>query len=399
MQPRLATASTTLALSIPPASNLMKLPSALLLLGALLLPALSAPSAPAPAPSAAAPLRVLLAGLAHGHAGGFLRQAEPDIVTLVGVWERDDTVWEKYQKNPKLAGVKRYTRLEDALASSGAEAVWAFSDTRDHLAIVRAAAPRKLSVIVEKPLAVSWADAAEIAALARSHHTLALTNYETSWYPAFEEVRQMLGTDGPLGPLRQIYAQAGHEGPVKIKVGPEFLAWLRDPVRGGGGALFDFGCYGANLATWWLGNRAPDSVTAHTSRFDPANYPDCDDHAVIQLVYPDVQVTVVGSWHWPYARKDVALYGERGSVVTTNDHSYAVRTGRTPLEAREATATRRVPLRWFADVVRRGEDPVSDPSSLENNLIVMKILDAARRSAAEGRAIKLTEYASPPSQR
>src|SRR6185436_7325168 len=198
--------------------------------------------------------------------------------------------------------------------------------------------------IVEKPLAVSWAAAAEMAALARQHGTLVLTNYETSWYPCFEEIQKMLGADGPLGPLRQIYAQAGHEGPVKIRVGPEFLDWLRDPVRGGGGALFDFGCYGANLATWWLGNRAPDHVSAHTSQFDTVNYPDCDDHAVIQLVYPDVQVTVVGSWHWPYARKDVALYGERGAVITTNDHAYSVRTSaRTPFEAREAKAERRVP--------------------------------------------------------
>jgi predicted dehydrogenase len=345
--------------------------------------------------AAPTPLRVLLAGLAHGHAGGFLRQAEPGIVNLVGVWEPDDSIWEKYQKNPRLVGVTRYIDLSDAIAKSSAEAVWAFSDTRDHLPIVKASAPRHLPVIVEKPLAVSWAAATEMAALAQRHHTLVLTNYETSWYPAFDEVRQMLGADGPLGPLRQIYAQAGHEGPVKIKVGPEFLAWLRDPVRGGGGALFDFGCYGANLATWWLGNRAPTSVSAHTSQFDKVNYPDCDDHAVIQLVYPDVQVTVVGSWHWPYARKDVALYGENGAVVTTNDHAYTLRTGKKPIEARDAKAERRVPLRWFATTVRAGVDPVDDPSSLANNLIVMKILEAARRSAAEGRAIPLAELTGP----
>lgn len=339
----------------------------------------------------AAPLKVLLAGLTHGHAGGFLRQAEPGVVTIVGVWEPDDTVWEKYKKNARLTTVTRYRDLNEALTKSGAEAVWAFSNTKTHVDIVRAAAPKKLSVIVEKPLAVSWADAAEIAKVTKQHGTLALTNYETSWYPCFEEIQKMLGNDGPLGPLRQIYAHAGHEGPVKIKSPPEFLDWLRDPVRGGGGALFDFGCYGANLATWWLGNRAPEWVSAQTSQFDPVSYPKCDDHAVIQLVYPDVQVTVIGSWHWPYARKDVALYGERGAVVTTNDKSYTVRTGRTPAEAKEAQAVRRVPLSWFAEVVRRGRDPVEDPSSLENNLITMKILEAARRSASEHRAIAIAE--------
>lgn len=347
--------------------------------------------APLVAAETTPPLRVLLAGLAHGHAGGFLRQAEPAVVTLAGVWEPDDTVWEKYRKNPRLAGVTRHTDLAAALDAAGAGAVWAFSDTRTHLDVVRAAAPRRLPVIVEKPLAVSWADAREMAALARRHGTLVLTNYETSWYPAFEDIRALLGADGPLGPVRQIYAQAGHEGPVKTRVGPEFLAWLRDPVRGGGGALFDFGCYGANLAAWWLGNRAPDAVSCQWSRFDPVGYPDCDDHAVLQLAYPDVQVTVVGSWHWPFPRKDAAVYGERGAVVTTNDRQYSLRDGRKAAVAMEAKAARRVPLEWFAAAIRAGRDPEEDPSSLANNLIVMQVLEAARISARTGRTVRLAE--------
>lgn len=341
--------------------------------------------------AATAPLQVLLAGLAHGHASGFLRQADPGLISLVGVWEPDDFTWEKYRQNPRLAGVPRHLSLDEAIARSGAEAVWAFSDTRAHLAIVRAAAPAKLPVIVEKPLAVSWADAAEMAKLADQHGTLVLTNYETSWYPAFEDVREMLAPGGPLGPLRQIYAHAGHEGPVKIRVGPEFLKWLRDPQLAGGGALFDFGCYGANLATWWLGNRAPVSVSAHTWQFDPVNYPDCDDHAVIDLIYPDLQVTVVGSWHWPFNRKDVTLYGEHGTVSTINDRAYAVRRGRNPAESRESARPPRDPLAWLAATIRADRDPVDDPSSLANNLIVMRILEAARRSVAEARTVPLAE--------
>lgn len=337
---------------------------------------------------AAKPLRVALAGLAHGHVGGFLRQMEPEIIELVGVWEESDPIWEKYQANPRLAGVPRHRRLEDALAGS-IDAVWAFSDTISHLRIVEAAAPRRLSVIVEKPLAMTWGEAAAMAALARRHGTLVLTNYETSWYPAFAEVRQMI-RDNALGPLRQIYVQAGHEGPVKIRVGPEFLEWLRDPRRGGG-ALFDFGCYGANLATWWMDNQPPVSVSAHTSQFDVLNYPRCDDHAVIQMIYPERQVTVIGSWHWPYSRKDAALYGETGAVVTADASNYTLRTGRKPLEARKATIAPRDPLRWFAGVVRAGHDPVDDPSSLANNLVVMQILEAARRSAQENRVVTLAE--------
>ena len=37
-----------------------------------------------------------------------------------------------------------------------------------------------------------------------------------------------------------------------------------DPKQNGGGALIDFGCYGANLATWLMRRALPNSVTAVT---------------------------------------------------------------------------------------------------------------------------------------
>jgi predicted dehydrogenase len=43
-------------------------------------------------------------------------------------------------------------------------------------------------------------------------------------------------------------------------VQPEFLAWLTDPKLNGGGALFDFGCYGADLMTWFMDGQRPDSL-------------------------------------------------------------------------------------------------------------------------------------------
>ena len=60
---------------------------------------------------------------------------------------------------------------------------------------------------------------------------------------------------------------------------PEFFAWLTDPVKNGAGALYDFGCYGANLMTWMMDNQRPIAVTALTSRFKPKIYPRVDDEA------------------------------------------------------------------------------------------------------------------------
>ena len=67
-------------------------------------------------------------------------------------------------------------------------------------------------------------------------------------------------------------AMDGHEGPKEIKVQPEFFAWLTDPVKNGAGALFDFGCYGANLMTWLMDNQRPIKVTAIAQTDKPQIY-------------------------------------------------------------------------------------------------------------------------------
>ena len=51
-----------------------------------------------------------------------------------------------------------------------------------------------------------------------------------------------------MGEMRKIVVHDGHQGPKEIHVEPEFFAWLTDPELNGAGALFDFGCYGADLS-------------------------------------------------------------------------------------------------------------------------------------------------------
>src|SRR5438270_2578321 len=109
----------------------------------------------------------------------------------------------------------------------------------------------------------------------------------------------------------------GHAGPERINVQPEFLAWLRDPVKNGAGALFDFGCYGANLMTWMMDNQRPLSVTAVTKTIKPRIYPRVDDEAEILVEYPRATGIIQGSWNWPFSRKDFEVYAERSYAIAT----------------------------------------------------------------------------------
>jgi len=136
--------------------------------------------------------------------------------------------------------------------------------------------------------------------------------------------------EGALGAVRKVVVHDGHYGPKEIGVEPEFLAWLTDPKLNGGGALFDFGCYGADLMTWLMDGQRPQTVTAVTKQIKPEIYPRVDDEATIVLTYPKAQAIVQASWNWPFSRKDMEVYGQTGYVITVKNDLIRVRRGGGP---------------------------------------------------------------------
>ncbi|HEY5825468.1 MAG TPA: Gfo/Idh/MocA family oxidoreductase, partial [Cyclobacteriaceae bacterium] len=274
------------------------------------------------------------------------------------------------------------------------EAVTGFSTTFDHLEIVKACAPKKIHVMVEKPLAVSMDHARQIKALADKHNIFVLTNYETTWYGCNGKVSELFITKNEFGKLRKAVIHDGHNGPKEIGVGKEFLDWLTDPVKnGGGGALMDFGCYGANLLTWLHEGKKPLSVFAVTQQLKPTIYPKVDDEATIIITYPDGQGIIQASWNWPFGRKDMELYGETGYIIADKVGSKIKKKSNEPEEFISSTILEKPfndPFAYLAAIVR-GEIKLAstDLSSLENNMIVVEILDAAKQSAKEGKVITL----------
>ena len=140
--------------------------------------------------------------------------------------------------------------------------------------------------MMEKPLAVSVADAHAIEKAASDSGIHVIVNYETTWYPSLAAAWRSMKTAPSGGTIRKMVAMDGHARYKEIGVGPEFLSWLTDPVQNGAGALFDFGCYGADLMTWLMDGARPVSVRALTQQFKPHVYAKVDDEATILLETP-----------------------------------------------------------------------------------------------------------------
>jgi predicted dehydrogenase len=330
------------------------------------------------------PLRLAIAGLVHGHVSGFLRGAQDrKDVEIVGVYDPDAALLGSYGDRYKIPESGRFTSLTEMIDRAKPEAIASFTNTLDHPAVVEAAAARRVHVMMEKPLAVNNADARRISKAAAAGGIQVLVNYETTWYPSHGAMWTMLKERQAAGEIRKMVAMDGHSGPKAINVQPEFLDWLSDPVRNGAGALFDFGCYGANLMTWMMDNARPIAVTAVTQHFQPAVYPNVDDEATIVLEYPHAQGIIQASWNWPFNRKDFEVYGDHGLAIATGgsglrialpkEREHAVTPEPRPDDERDSIA-------HLLAVVRGTRKP-NALSSLENNLIVTEILDAARESA------------------
>lgn len=340
------------------------------------------------------PIKVAIVGLEHGHVEGFLSQLpKHSDVQLVGIADADPTLWQKYGSKYSLPNTLFYKSEANMIERVRPDAVLVYTSIAEHRHAIEVAAQYGVSAMVEKPLTISLEDALAIRRVAKEHKIHVLVNYETTWYrsnkAAYDEVQ-----DRRIGDIRKVVVHDGHQGPEEIHVQPEFLKWLTDPAQNGAGALYDFGCYGVDLMTWLMHGETPQTVTAVVNHDKPNLYQHVDDDSTIVLQYPHTQAVIMGSWNWPFARKDMEVYGATGYAITVAADQVRIRHEHDSQEQLETAgalpAQERDSLTYLTAVLRGQLKPKGDLSALDTNVIVMQILDAARESARTGKAVRLT---------
>lgn len=336
-------------------------------------------------------LNVAIAGLNHDHIYLIMSSYQKGEVNIAGIAESNPDLIERFKKRYKLADSLFFPNLPALLQKRKVDAVLAYNAISDHLAVVEAAAPLGISVMVEKPLAMTVKQAERMVQLAKQYKIHLLTNYETTWYPSNQEAYLNIKEQNVIGPIRKMIVHDGHQGPKEINVSKEFLSWLTDPKKNGAGALVDFGCYGANLMTWLMNGKAPISVSAITHQIKKDVYPNVDDDATILLEYPDATGIIEASWNWPFSIKDMEVFGKTGYIQAINERNLRLKeNGKADYKiykAKELAPKYANSLGYLAAVLKNEIQPDNDLSSLENNLIVVKILEAAKISAKTGKKV------------
>jgi len=331
--------------------------------------------------------KMAVIGLVHSHAWGHL----PHIVAskevrLVGVVE----------SNPALVAEAKKVGVTDDLISSDytkmldqkkPDFVWAFVENNRHLEIVQACAPRKISVIFEKPLAATYSQALEIQKLAKQYGIQVMSNYQMAWWPANYTAKK-LADAGELGKVWRLHGVVGHGGPGSE--GPRnqyFFEWLTDPVKNGAGALMDFGCYNALWSLWYLGR--PETVYAHANHLRPDRFPKVEDNADLVLGYKNAIGMFEGSWDLPKSYQDLEVFGLKNSVYMQNG-KVTEKVGResTDLAIEPLPPDRAQPLSYMVAQLKAGK-PIEGMTALDINVQVLEIIEAAKKSIATGAAVPL----------
>ena len=107
-----------------------------------------------------------------------------------------------------------------------------------------------------------------------------------------------------------------------------------------------------------------------------------------------MQGIIQASWNWPFSRKDMEVYGATGYVLSDNRTNLRMRFKGEDKEHSEVLTERAAPyddpFALLAAVIKKEITlPAYDLSSLENNLIVVEILEAAIQSSRTGKKVLL----------
>ena len=357
-------------------------------------------------PLGAQEYKIAVVSMLHAHVWLHLgTMLKGDKVKLVGVSEtlpdlisratREDVI--PQTQNVTRPGVPESLIFPDwkkMIDQTRPDIVWAFTPTNGHVDVVRYCAPKGIHVIMEKPLAATLDEAREIQALARKYNILVLTNYGSTWQAGQYAAKAAVDA-GEIGPIWRLHGMQGSGGPGDPKKS-SFAAWLADPVQNGGGALMDFGCY---LALWSVGLKGmPESVYATAQHMKPETFPRVEDNATIILNYKDGLAILEASWDFPPAQRlGNEIYGTKGSIVgnsirrpgapASGGAGRGAQQGE-PLAVTPLPPERAEPIAYLVDRIRN-KQPLDGPSSLDLQVSVQEVLEAAKMSIQTGRVVPL----------
>ena len=287
---------------------------------------------------------------------------------------------------------KTYTDYRQLLAENQIGLAICCGENARHSEVICELLSRGIHVVVEKPMATTMAGALAIADAARRSGAKVIVNWPSTWSPGIR-LAQKAVADGVIGkPFRFHYRNGSSLGPFSygqtlpdMEKGAE---WWYDASLGGG-AFWDYCCYGACLSSWLL-DQAPVAAMALRANFT-SPFGDAEDFATITVRYAGAISILEGSWATLASGVPAGpvIHGSEGTLVTMGDcvHIYKDRSGAEPTQILQAPPLPKGRANIGEEVLHHLQtgDALHPTLDLPVNLRAMMILDAGYRSSVSGK--------------
>jgi len=285
---------------------------------------------------------------------------------------------------------RQYATVDEMLAGGGVDALVVSTPNYLHASQAIAALEAGVHVMVEKPMAMSAAEASAMVAAGQRFGALLMVAH--CW--RFDQEARWVREQVVSGRIGEVVRTKGYG--VHVNWGPG--GWFTQKRLAGGGAVADMGIHAIDTARFLLGDPRPVSVYARIGTYYQEF--DVDDTGVIAVNWDNGAVSIVeAGWWQPHADGATAstrLYGRRGmaslfptGLVLTDarkqqiervDSGFpAVRKEHYPQAMYDAQ------MAYFVDCIRANQTPV--PGGAEG-WVNMQIVDAAYESSRTGAVVE-----------
>jgi predicted dehydrogenase len=285
------------------------------------------------------------------------------------------------------------TEWRELIANPQVDAVCVTTPNHLHCEMTVAASRAGKHVLVEKPMALSLAQADEMIATAEQAHVVLMVQQSQRFFPVHEVAKEIVDV-GAIGRVLSLRARWSHGGPENWSSEGR---WFFERSKAGSGALFDLGIHKFDLMRFLTGKEAVE-VGAFLATL--AKDADVDDYAVVILRFDDGALGVVeASWASSPQENSIKLYGTRGNLQvglestrpisaefdeSTRDNLPGLPPGRWEgaryFPKTPDTSLVGGPFRHFADCIRTGCPCIASGADNRRSLEIMLAAAEAQRT-------------------
>jgi predicted dehydrogenase len=261
------------------------------------------------------------------------------------------------------------------------------SPTAFHPGDLVAAVKAKYTVLLEKPVAKTLAEAREMLTAAEEVGGKVLLGYTWRWWPPLARVRELLNQRA-IGKVRHVqFHMSAHL--ADWHPWEPYQAFFMASAAQGGGALLDESHW-IDLMIWLFG--MPEQICGRVEKISDLEI-ETDDNVDVLAIYPDgLRVTLHLDLYGRPHEKSICFIGDRGTLCWSADpNRIAIGLEASQIWREESFACERNEM--FIAVAREYLDMLAGRSSptctLADGVQVMELIEAIRASSEEERTVTI----------